>query len=448
MSILEHLRTKTDYVRNIIPLEKRNKDVIFVLVLFGMTMNNFNVAATFTTSVNIQQNFGATSTIASWVLSAYALTLGSFILIFGKISDILGPHNVFLYGLTMIWLCSLVSALITNSIIALIVFRALQGIGAAALVPSGFAIAGNYHRDDIKKLGRAISGLIVALTASFEVGTIVGGAFDFTKLGYKSLYYFVFGFTFVVNIILFLLIIPVTMTEKHKELKLSNLDFPAVLLLMVGILLMILGLTEGGTNWDSPKAYVPLPVGISLFVLVFLYETCHIRAFQIKSQNINTEELNRYDQWRTKLILLISSLVSIGCYVWLSFLKYDIHNAYWKFEFFSIFFFGIGTNIYFNIYLNAVFTHTPLHLQGAVSGIYQTFSQVSVCIANAIVASILGSITYASTPAEKQVLHNKFMSVHYVGIALLAVVVFTLLFAKNVYLSRSKSECEMVDIER
>lgn len=477
-------------------------------------MDNFNVTATLTSQISIQEKFNSTSTITSWVLSAYALTLGSCILIFGKLSDILGPHNIFILGLTTIWLCSLITAVINDSIIALIVFRAFQGVGASALIPSGFALTANYYSYNQRHLQLAISGLICALTASFGIGTIIGGSFALTSIGYKSLFYFVFGITFVFDLILVFIIIPIEKTAEHENLKVSNLDFPGVFLFIVGILLMILGLTEGGENWKSPKAYVPLPIGFILVLNVFIFESYYIRNYQIKtkSNGIQPDSLNKFNKWKFKLdllfppeclkipnfltflisvglyymtfticitgqiqyhlfvennstiitaikilplsiglvlsavsynkkiydkigtrfVLLFSSALTLGSYIWMSRLKYSSYKGYWKFEFFSIFLFGFGTNIFFNVYLNVVLSNTPLHLQGVISGIYQTFCQVSLCIANAIVASLLGSLHFATDIKDMEDMHSRFNNIHYLGIGCMATaLIILLLFTKN-----------------
>jgi hypothetical protein len=51
---------------------------------------------------------------------------------------------------------------------------------------------------------------------------------------------------------------------------------------VVGILLIILGLTEGGESWHKPREYVPLPVGVSILVCAFLFEVVFVQNYKDK----------------------------------------------------------------------------------------------------------------------------------------------------------------------
>lgn len=495
-------------LRSIIPERYRWKPGVYFLILLATALDNFNVTATLIAQLSIKDHFGTTFAISSWVLSAYALTLGSFILLFGKLADILGPHNVFLFGVFTIWICSLITAAINNSIIALIIFRAFQGIGASALIPSGFALTANYFSSNPKHLQRAISGIIIALTASFGFGAIFGGAFDECKIQYKGLFYFVFASAFLLNFALLFLIIPITKTKEHEELKLANLNYLGVSVFIVGVLLIILGLTEGGESWKSPRAYVPIPVGFCMVISVFLFESVYIKNFKNHYIEDMKKGFNPKKDWRVdldllfppeclkipnflvflitvgfyymaftilmnsviqyhlfveknsgiitackllpftvglvlsaltynetlykkigiKVLLLGSCLLTLGSFVWLTQFRYYIENGYWIFEFGGLFLFGIGLNTFFNIYLNVVLSSTPLHLQGVVSGIYQTFAQVSLSIANALVASLLGALEMGTSVAVQNEMQKRFNHIHYLGYGFLAFSFFILLF--------------------
>ncbi|ODQ44131.1 hypothetical protein PICMEDRAFT_13883 [Pichia membranifaciens NRRL Y-2026] len=282
-------------------MEKRNIFVVYFFILMATCLDNLNSATAFTLQGNIQQAFNTDSSTASWVLSGYALTLGSFIMVSGKISDIIGPHNLYLGGLSVIWICALICACIPHSsIITLIVFRAIQGVGASALVPSTLALAANYFSGPYAKyLPGAVVGFILALTGIFGVALVLGGAFSETAIGYKSYFYFVFAYGLVMNIILLFLIIPIEETEEHKKMKLKNVDFIGSALTIIGILLMILGLTEGGDDWKRPRAYVPLVVGFFTFVSSFIFEMFYLKRFQEKNQHRDKSE-----DWRLQIDLI------------------------------------------------------------------------------------------------------------------------------------------------
>src|SRR6185503_16292945 len=86
----------------------------------------------------LQRDFGATITDIQWVIEAYALFLGALILVGGALGDQLGRRRVFLAGVLVFALASAACGL-SPSPGLLIVARAVQGIGAALLVPGSLA---------------------------------------------------------------------------------------------------------------------------------------------------------------------------------------------------------------------------------------------------------------------------------------------------------------------
>lgn len=97
-----------------------------------MTFENLNVTGALTTSFSIAKQFDASSTTVPLALSAYALISGAFIIFLGKLADVIGVHTVFLMGISSISILSLLIAESSIAAVKIILFRALQGISAAA----------------------------------------------------------------------------------------------------------------------------------------------------------------------------------------------------------------------------------------------------------------------------------------------------------------------------
>src|SRR5499427_8599567 len=87
----------------------------------------------------LQRDLSATITDVQWVIEAYALFLGALILVGGSLGDQLGRRRVFLAGVIVFTVASVVCGLAPTSLV-LIMGRALQGIGAAFLIPGSLAI--------------------------------------------------------------------------------------------------------------------------------------------------------------------------------------------------------------------------------------------------------------------------------------------------------------------
>ncbi|GMM33634.1 hypothetical protein DASC09_009590 [Saccharomycopsis crataegensis] len=265
---------------------------VYVFVLLGLLLDNLNVSGALNTGKSLEEEFNVSSSTASWALSAYALTLGSFIILFGKMGDIIGVHLMYLGGLFIMMVFSVLVASVKSSIIAVIIFRAFQGIGGAALIPSSYAITGNYFKG--KDFYTALTVFSIFLVCSFGIGLILGGA-----LGFSHFFYFSFAVAAVCFIVLWFIIIPVERTAAHDKLKLKNLDFPVGAMLVVGLLLIIFGLTEAANTWNSPKVYVTIPIGFCLLVAIFLFENVYLRTYQ-KNHQANYHQSDDHDEKGSK----------------------------------------------------------------------------------------------------------------------------------------------------
>src|SRR5919112_1485662 len=82
----------------------------------------------------------------SWVVNAYVLTFGGFLLLGGRLADLLGRRRVFMFGLVLFALASLVGGLASN-FGQLIAARAVQGLGAAILSPAALSIVATTFKD-------------------------------------------------------------------------------------------------------------------------------------------------------------------------------------------------------------------------------------------------------------------------------------------------------------
>jgi DHA2 family methylenomycin A resistance protein-like MFS transporter len=108
-----------------------------------------------------------------WVVSAYTITFAAFILTAGALGDRIGAKRIFIAGFAIFTAASVGCALAANAVI-LIAARAVQGLGAAILVPNSLALL-NHAYPDQRRRGRAVgiwaAGASLALTAGPLVGS-------------------------------------------------------------------------------------------------------------------------------------------------------------------------------------------------------------------------------------------------------------------------------------
>jgi MFS family permease len=120
----------------------------------------------------IQRSLDADIFALQWVVNAYLLVLGALILAGGGLGDRLGRRRLFVVGIAVFAIASLFCA-VAPSVKVLIAARALQGIGAALLVPQSLAIIAANFPKDVR--GRAIGTWAAASAVTTALGPPVGG---------------------------------------------------------------------------------------------------------------------------------------------------------------------------------------------------------------------------------------------------------------------------------
>jgi len=119
------------------PDPRRWQALALVCVAFFMTVLDVSIVNVALPSIGRSLHFSSTG--LQWVITAYAITFGGFLLLGGRAGDILGRKRMFLIGLTLFSLASLVCGL-SGSTGVLVAARAVQGLGAAVVSPSTLSI--------------------------------------------------------------------------------------------------------------------------------------------------------------------------------------------------------------------------------------------------------------------------------------------------------------------
>jgi EmrB/QacA subfamily drug resistance transporter len=149
----------------------RNKRMALTATILGSSMA-FIDGSVVNIALPTMQQLAATAAEIQWVVNAYLLLLGAFVLIGGSAGDRSGRRRVYLIGITVFAGASLACAA-SPSIQMLIVGRAVQGLGAALLVPTSLAILGSLYGDDER--GHAIGIWAGAGAVMSAIGPILGG---------------------------------------------------------------------------------------------------------------------------------------------------------------------------------------------------------------------------------------------------------------------------------
>jgi EmrB/QacA subfamily drug resistance transporter len=211
----------------------------------------------------IQNQLGGGLVMQQWIVDAYLLTLGSFILIAGSLSDLFGRKRLLSWGLIGFGITSLACALAPNGT-SLIIARALQGLFGALLVPSSLALIAAYVSEE--NFSYAIGQWTSWTGIAFVIGPLLGG-----YLTDSFSWRWIFGIN-VVPILITLYLVS-KLKETARVDKHTNVDMLGAFFCALGLGSLVFGLIEQPHfGFTHPRVLISLILGITFLVLFFWRE--------------------------------------------------------------------------------------------------------------------------------------------------------------------------------
>ncbi|RRJ36065.1 MFS transporter, partial [Pseudomonas aeruginosa] len=117
----------------------KKKKLILIVILFSYFLILMDNSIIFTSTVKIAKDLKMNDATLSWISNAYTITFGGFLLLSGRLGDLIGRKTLFLIGLSIFGISSLSIGLAQSSM-QMIIFRAIQGIGSAIIEPTTLAL--------------------------------------------------------------------------------------------------------------------------------------------------------------------------------------------------------------------------------------------------------------------------------------------------------------------
>ena len=151
-----------------------NPWVILVLVCLAQFMVVLDATVVNVALPSIQKDLGLSEANLQWIVNAYTLVFGGFLLLGGRAGDLLGRKRLFLAGVVVFTVASLLDGLATSSGM-LIGARALQGLGAAFISPAALSIISTTFEEG-KERGKALGVWAAIASGGAAVGLVLGGA--------------------------------------------------------------------------------------------------------------------------------------------------------------------------------------------------------------------------------------------------------------------------------
>ncbi len=211
---------------------KKTFGLVLFIILFSYFLILMDNSIIFTSTVKISQDLNMNESSLSWVSNAYTITFGGFLLLAGRLGDLMGRKIIFVSGLFIFGLSSLAVGLSTSTEM-MIIARAVQGIGSAIIAPTSLALLMDSYQGNFRMKAISYYGATAGIGSSF--GLILGGWLT-SAISWRV--------GFLLNVPFSLLLIVLTLAKvQQNEIKPSKIDFLGSLLSVIISVLFVYGIT-------------------------------------------------------------------------------------------------------------------------------------------------------------------------------------------------------------
>jgi EmrB/QacA subfamily drug resistance transporter len=216
---------------------------------------------------SIKVDLGFSQDNLQWVISAYALVFGGFLLLGGRAADLLGRRRIFLVGLAIFTVASLLAGLAWSES-SLIGARLLQGLGAAIISPAALSILSTTFREGRERnIALGVWGAVGGFGAA--AGVLLGGVLTETLS---------WSWIFFVNVpvgVAAFAVAPFLLNES-RDARVSSFDFPGAVLVTAGLSSLVYSITRAGTDgWLATPTVAFFAASVLLLVGFVGWEIRH-----------------------------------------------------------------------------------------------------------------------------------------------------------------------------
>ncbi len=202
----------------------------------------------------------------AWVVNSYVLFFGGFLLLGGRMADLIGRRRIFVYGLILFALASLTAGLAQNEAM-LLVSRAAQGLGAALLSPAALSIVTSTFAEG-KQRNKALGVWGAVAGAGGAVGVLLGGILT---------EYLSWRWVFLVNVPVILLVLPLVLRivpESDSGEEHNDFDIPGAVTVTAGLSMLVYALIDAeSAGWASGQTLGLIAGSIAILGLFVLIES-------------------------------------------------------------------------------------------------------------------------------------------------------------------------------
>jgi EmrB/QacA subfamily drug resistance transporter len=287
---------------------RRNLGLALVVIAAAQLMVVLDATIVNVALPHIQHALGFSNTGLEWVVNAYALTFGGFLLLGGRAGDILGRRRVFIAGLVVFSLASLLGGFATSEG-WLLAARAVQGLGGAIVAPTSLALVATTFPEGSQR-NRAFGVVSAMAIAGAAVGLIAGGLLT-TYLSWRWVLF--------VNVpigLIVALMAPRVLTESERHT--GRFDLPGAITGTGGLAALVYGLSNAATTQNGVSHWGDTKVLVSLAAAVVLLAAFVVIESRSKHALLPLRIFSNRDRSAANLILLCIGTAMFGLFFFLT----------------------------------------------------------------------------------------------------------------------------------
>jgi EmrB/QacA subfamily drug resistance transporter len=251
-------------VSTVAPDPRRWKALILICTAIFVVVLDIAIVNVALPTIKDDLNFAEQN--LQWVITAYALTYGGFLLLGGRAADLIGRRIVFMAGLALFGAASLVCGLSTSSAM-LIVARGVQGLGAAIVTPAALSIISVTFTEGSER-NKALGAWGAVGGSGAAAGVLMGGVL--TKyLGWEWIFW--------VNVpvaVIVLILTPIYVRESRREDVVHEYDLPGAISVTAGLIVLVYAISEAPqVGWGTVRTIGLLAVSGVLLAFFLWWES-------------------------------------------------------------------------------------------------------------------------------------------------------------------------------
>jgi EmrB/QacA subfamily drug resistance transporter len=396
-----------------------------------------------------------------WVITAYSLTFGGFLLLGGRTADVFGRRQLFIAAVSFFALASLTVGLSQSSAM-MIVARGVQGLMAAFMTPTALSIVLT-HFEEGRERNLALGIWAAVASSGAAVGVVLGGVLT-QYLGWRWNFFVnvpVAGFVVVFSYLLLR-----GEQESASRAKFLELDHVGSSTATLGLIALVLGLSRAPVDGWSSTIVIASLVASAILVSAFVLNEMRSRdpllplgLFRVRNVaggdiaalvvaaslfslfyllTLYVQEVLKYSPIRAGVSFLVTPIViaifsgitsqlvgrigykptmvvgplvlGVGLYI-LSGIR--VHGTYWHDVFPGLVIAGVGLGLSFVSLTLAATSGAPVRLSGLVSGMLNTSQQVGGAVGLAVLSVLANSATNASLASGHTLAQAKVAGYHH-----------------------------------